>query len=175
MVFPKSTPGVASLTILEQLRNVADPSAQTAQQATGCPEPSAGRSIKVVQLTSIHGPLDARIFHKHSKALANAGYQVVVIAPELSLTRDADEPRAGVTVKTVPRATSRRQRLGRTIWDVYRMAVAENADIYHFHDPELIPIGLLLKLHGKRVIYDVHENLPLQVLTKPWISPVYRK
>ena len=133
------------------------------------------RPIKVVQLTSIHGPLDARIFHKHSKALAHAGYEVVIVAPELSLTRDADEPRSGVTIKTVPRATSRLQRLRRTIWNVYRLALAEDADIYHFHDPELIPIGLLLKLHGKRVIYDVHENLPLQVLTKPWITPVYRR
>lgn len=133
------------------------------------------RPIKVVQLTSIHGPLDARIFHKHSKALAQAGYEVVIVAPKLSLTRDANEPRSGVGIKTVPRATSRLQRLRSTIRNVYRMAVAEDADIYHFHDPELIPVGLLLKLHGKRVIYDVHENLPLQVLTKPWISPVYRR
>ncbi len=133
------------------------------------------RPIKVVQLTSIHGPLDARIFHKHSKALAHAGYEVVIVAPKLSLARESDEPRSGVAIKTVPRATSRLQRLRKTIWDVYRLALAENADIYHFHDPELIPMGLLLKLRGKRVIYDVHENLPLQVLTKPWISPVYRR
>jgi glycosyltransferase involved in cell wall biosynthesis len=132
------------------------------------------RPVKVVQLTSIHGPLDARIFHKHSKALAHAGYEVVIVAPKLSLTRDADEPRSGVTIKTVPRATSRLQRLRRTIWAVYRVALAEDADIYQFHDPELILIGVLLKLRGKRVIYDVHENLPLQVLTKPWISPGYR-
>jgi len=133
------------------------------------------RPVKVVQLTSIHGPLDVRIFHKHSKSLVQAGYEVVIVAPKLSLTGDAEEPRSGVTIRTVPRATSRLQRLGQTIWDVYRLAIAEDADIYHFHDPELIPIGLLLKLHGKRVIYDVHENLPLQVLTKPWISPLYRR
>ena len=147
-------------------------SSESAQRGVA---PITKRPTKVVQLTSIHGPLDARIFHKHSKALAQAGYEVVIIAPKLSLTRDADEPRSGVTIKTVPRATSRLQRLRSTIWNVYRLAIAENADIYHFHDPELIPVGLLLKLRGKRVIYDVHENLPLQVLTKPWISPVYRR
>ena len=141
-----------------------------------CPEPlSSAKKIKVVQMTSIHGPLDARIFHKHSKTLAGAGYEVVVVAPALTLTRDDDEPREGVTIRTVPRAGTRVERLRKTVWDVYHKALAEDADIYHFHDPELIPIGLLLKLRGKRVIYDVHENLPLQILTKPWIFPKYRK
>lgn len=136
---------------------------------------SSTRKIKVVQMTSMHGPLDARIFHKHSKSLAGAGYDVVVVAPKLSLVHDDDEPKSGVTIRTVPRAGTRVERLRKTIWDVYHVALAENADIYHFHDPELIPIGLLLKLHGKRVIYDVHENLPLQILTKPWIAPAYRR
>ena len=162
------------MTTVTQWQEEADGFA-SAERAQGEEAAIPKRPIKVVQLTSIHGPLDARIFHKHSKALAHAGYEVVIVAPKLSLTRDADEPRSGVGIKTVPRATSRLQRLRSTIWNVYRMAVAEDADIYHFHDPELIPIGLLLKLRGKRVIYDVHENLPLQVLTKPWISPVYRR
>jgi glycosyltransferase involved in cell wall biosynthesis len=42
--------------------------------------------------------------------------------------------------------------------------------MYHFHDPELMSVGMLLKLRGKRVIWDIHEDLPRQILTKDWIA-----
>jgi hypothetical protein len=61
------------------------------------------------------------------------------------------------------------------VWQVYRKALKIDADIYHYHDPELILIGLLLKLHGKRVIYDVHEDVPRQILSKDHIRILFRK
>jgi glycosyltransferase involved in cell wall biosynthesis len=70
---------------------------------------------------------------------------------------------------------SRILRMTKTVWAVYQKARTINADIYHFHDPELIPIGLLLKLEGKKVIYDVHEDVPKDILGKTWITPVLRK
>jgi len=53
----------------------------------------------------------------------------------------------------------------------WRAALAEHVDIYHFHDPELIPLGLALKARrpSSAVVYDVHEDYPAMMLEKYWI------
>jgi len=48
-------------------------------------------------------------------------------------------------------------------------------DIVHFHDPELIPLGILLKVIGYKVIYDVHEDVPRMVLSRQWLPWIMRK
>ncbi|MPY93479.1 MAG: glycosyltransferase [Acidimicrobiia bacterium] len=58
---------------------------------------------------------------------------------------------------------------------VYSQARAAAAELYHLHDPELIPVGLLLKLAGHRVVMDLHEDTPRQILDKPWIAPLLRR
>jgi glycosyltransferase involved in cell wall biosynthesis len=52
---------------------------------------------------------------------------------------------------------------------IYMRALKLDAEIYHFHDPELIPIGLLLKRKGKKVIFDIHENIVNQIKMKSWL------
>jgi glycosyltransferase involved in cell wall biosynthesis len=56
-----------------------------------------------------------------------------------------------------------------TVYAVYKAALAVNARLYHFHDPELITIALLLKLRRKLVVFDVHEDYPADILAKPWL------
>jgi len=129
---------------------------------------SNGRPTKVVQLATVHPPFDVRVFDKHCRTLAEAGYDVVYIT-----AHDRTESRHGVTVKGVPRASRRRDRLTRVLPRVIRAAFRERGDVYHFHDIELILAGCLLKLCGKKVIYDVHENYPADVVREKPYMPIW--
>jgi hypothetical protein len=125
---------------------------------------------KVCHLTSVHTYDDTRIFIKECSTLAASGYETYLVAPGAP-----DEVRNGVHLQGVHKSSgSRLLRMTSTVWGVYQKAQVINADIYQFHDPELIPIGLLLKLGGKKVIYDVHEDFPQDILDKTWIAPFLR-
>jgi len=121
--------------------------------------------VKVSILTSVHLPFDGRIFHKEAKTLARAGYEVVLIAPV-----SKEEVVDGVRILPLPKPRNRFERMTKVMWKLLRLAVKEDADVYHFHDPELMLVGLVLKLLGKRTIWDVHEHYPNSILDKYWIS-----
>lgn len=129
------------------------------------------RIAKIAHLTSVHSAFDSRIFQKECRTLATSGYEIVLIVPH-----DGDGHVDGIGIRAVPRARSRRERMLRTVKYVYDRAVAENADLYHLHDPELLLVGLALKARGKKVIYDVHENMPLDIIySKPHIHRALRR
>ncbi len=71
--------------------------------------------------------------------------------------------------------TSRTDRMTITVKKVLKEAIKLDADIYHIHDPELLKITKKLKGKGKKIVYDVHEDLPRQIMSKHWIPKPLRK
>lgn len=124
----------------------------------------------IVHLTSVHPVSDNRIFHKECRALAEAGYKVSLIAPHI-----ASEIKNGVSIKALPRSPNRLMRMTLTAWKVWRQALKCDAGLYIFHDPELLPVGLLLRIGGRAAIYDAHEQVASTLLSKAYLPRPIRR
>jgi len=102
--------------------------------------------------------------------LADAGYQVSLIARTPS-------PQTINGVKIIPPVGSSKFRLLRFLLlpAVGVQALLQNADIYHLHNPDTLPIVILLRIFGKKVIYDTHEDFSKKILIKNWIPKLLRR
>lgn len=125
---------------------------------------------KVVHITTVHDSFDIRVFHKECRTLAQAGYDVTLVAPHAR-----SEGVNGVRIRAVPPPRTRLQRMTRTLWQAFRAAAEEDAPVYHFHDPEFIPAALLLKAQGAQVVYDVHEDYATSIRHKPYLPRALRR
>lgn len=126
--------------------------------------------FRVCHITSAHSNEDVRIFHKECVSLANAGYQVFLVAPGDSFQEE------GVNIVGLgAKPASRLQRMTQYAKAAYKTAVQTDAHIYHIHDPELLPYALRLFKSGAKVIYDSHENYREQILQKEYLPKVMRR
>ena len=125
--------------------------------------------LKICHLTNVHSSDDVRIFRKECASLASAGYDTYLVA------KGDSREESGVHVIGVGTAPeSRIRRMTEFANRVYKKALEVDADIYHLHDPELLPYALKLKKRGKTVIFDSHENTLEEMADKAYIPGFFR-
>ena len=115
--------------------------------------------------STVQRPNDVRLFHRECKSLVKAGFEVHLVLPceQSGLKND-------VYFHAVKRPRNRFTRMTFTTWSVLYHAIKIKADIYHFHDPELLVGGFIMRwfLH-KRVVFDMRESTVRQIMGKPYL------
>ena len=129
---------------------------------------------RICHISTVHRGVEIRIIRKEVASMAEAGYDAhaVIAAPPEEVAAAA---RLGVTIHPLKERKGRIARMTAKMYEAWNTARKLKAEIYHFHDPELIPLGLFMKLCGHRIVMDVHEDLANQVLNKHWIPQPIRK
>lgn len=127
---------------------------------------------KICHITSVHRRYDVRIFHKECKSLVKAGMDVYLLVNDDKKDEEID----GVKFVSINnKARNRYERMVKVPKVLLKKALEINANIYHIHDPELLPLAYKLKKKGKKVIFDSHEDYLSTITEKKWIPKIFRK
>lgn len=125
----------------------------------------------VLHISSVHPYDDVRIVYRECVILRRSGFDV----------RAAFFEARGAEVGGVPlidmgrRPRSRLLRALIATWRMRALVAKLRPRAVHLHDPELLPLALMLKRDGLIVFYDAHEDLPRQIFHKHWIPRALRE
>ncbi|HKV03877.1 MAG TPA: glycosyltransferase [Candidatus Acidoferrales bacterium] len=128
------------------------------------------RAITICHFTTAHTTLKSRSFHREFLPLAAGGIGVRYVAPMAAPAR-----RDGVDFISLPQPENRLRRIFGPVTLLEKL-LRQRASLYHFQDPQLLPLAFLLKLvFRRRVVYDAYEDFPSMAASSPRIPRVLRR
>ena len=138
-----------------------------------------GQIAKVVHISTVHPRDDSRIRVKQLRSIVDGGGYDVEMLVQDGLPDETDAI-GGFAIRSVGLPLRRIRRMTVGGLRMVREALRLKPDIVHFHDPELMPWGVVIRLFGPKVVYDVHEdyrravtqNFRLPRLVRAVIGPI---
>lgn len=124
----------------------------------------------IIHFTTVHPRVDSRIRDKELASLQRAFGGPVAMYVQDGLGGEIDR-RAGFAIVDTGPPLRRMARMTVGAWRMIKAVIAARPQVAHFHDPELLPWAIVLRLWGIKVIYDVHEDVPRQVKHSTGMPP----
>ena len=125
---------------------------------------------QILHISTVHGPLDGRIYFKEVRSLHDAGFDVAIAGTQ-SVPGEHDG------VRIIPLGAREGPRWKRLVRDFRAMLVmlASSRSILHIHDPDLLLAAFLPAYLRRSIVYDVHEFYSERMGDSDWIPPALRK
>ena len=121
-------------------------------------------AMNILHITVRHRWWDNRIYKKYVLGLIGRGFSVGYVAPLLDdeCVSDLDSRINFIPIKAPIGIVNRLSNL----ISVALICLKHRKHIIHFHDPELVPLMILLRLLCPHIVYDVHEDFVLYAKLK---------
>ena len=127
--------------------------------------------FRVLVLTVVHDPEDARIRHRQIPALLDAGFEVAYAAPFSAFNRTPPE---GVRGVDVPRAQGRARFKGIQAARRVIHTFGATTDVILLHDPDLLLSAFTGHTQQATVVWDVHEDTAAALSMRDWVPDPLR-
>ena len=128
----------------------------------------------ILHISTLHPRNDTRIFVKQIRTLESMleNHVTLVVADGEGDQTFEDK---NINIKDIGKIKGNRIiRILKSLITSYFYIRKVNPIVIHFHDPEIIPLGIIFKLLGYKVIYDVHEDFGCVAFSREWIPWVIR-